>query len=254
MVKSNGISEKTLEINICSNLLERIRRNQAYRKAYWHGISMRLERKIGLDVELEPGMGNPHLLLGLQFKKPRDKNYDYRLGKYYYVFKINNNSANDQHIILWLISSLLHAYAINKFVLIGYAFPKFISNRELYSSSPNFLNRTVFVDAIAFPPAILDRLEHEVHVYDGIYRVTVHSKKYEINPEYIMDGENLLEKLSKLEKDHLLRIDRVKYTVGRRELEKALKELNEELREDVIKYVNMKIDKGWRITLRTLMI
>ena len=93
-------AEKTLEINLCGNLIESIRKHNLYKKAYCRGISMRLESRRGLDAEVEPGRPNSALVFGIQFKKADQKAYDINVRGYYYKFKINNNSANDQHIIL----------------------------------------------------------------------------------------------------------------------------------------------------------
>jgi len=147
-------------------LIEAIRSlGRTFSRSFWRGVSIRLERHIGLDVKLETGTASNYILLGLQFKKPRKKEYDFSQGEYYYTFRINDNSANDQHIILWLISTLVLRSFLNKFVFIGYSFPMFISHAELGRYSPDFLNKTIFIDASRFPVSTLDRLEHEVLIY-----------------------------------------------------------------------------------------
>ncbi|BEP17892.1 hypothetical protein PYJP_12440 [Pyrofollis japonicus] len=249
---SKGITEKTLEINICSNLIENIRNKPLYSKAYCRGISMRLERHLGLDVEVESGTASLAFVLGIQFKKAYNKRYDFNINKNYYIFKINNNSANDQHIILWLNSYILHNIFKNKFIFYGYAFPKFIDNWELHRSSPFFLGRTVFIDALAFPINILDRLDHEVLVYDGIKKIIVKSDEYEINEDYFIDGKEILYKLKNLNKENIIKIYDINIKINRKILEELLNELRNKIKPDVYEYINRKINRGWSITSRSL--
>lgn len=96
MSRSTRVEEKTLEINVCKNIINTIRSaNPLFSRAYWRGITLRMERRIEPDVKLETRAQASSIMLGLQFKRPREKGYDNMRGEEYYLFKINDNRAND---------------------------------------------------------------------------------------------------------------------------------------------------------------
>ena len=104
------VEEKTLEMNVCENIINTIRSaDPLFRSAYWRGVTLRLKRRVGLDVKLETGARAPFILMGLQFRRPVEKGYDNMRREEYHLFKINNNRANDQHLILWIPSQLAHS-------------------------------------------------------------------------------------------------------------------------------------------------
>lgn len=251
---SKRVEEKTLEINVCDNIIDNLRSsNPLFRNAYWQGITLRLERYTGLDVKLEVGEYNSYIMLGLQFKRVMRRSYDYQRGEAYYLFEINNNSANDQHLFLWITSRLLHTLYPNKFVFIGYAFPMFLYHYEMSMVSPDFLQRTVFVDAIGIPISKLDRLSHEVYVYERTLDIIVASKEKVKVTENIYVGKELIEKLVYVKKDEILSINDIR-KISRENVLKVINELEGIVAPDVAEYIRRKIDKGWQTTIGTVLI
>ncbi len=251
------IEEKTLEINICSNFLERIRLiNPSFAKAYWRGLTLRLERHVGLDAVLETGSPDYFIILGVQFKRAINKNYDVRYGENYYIFEINNNPANDQHIILWIISHLLHETFPRKIMLIGYSFPMFIDHPEFAQYSPNFLQKTIFIDAMYFPINKLDRLSHEVYIYEQSHRVLVRSdNEVEIIKTNVLTGEDLVHKFKEISKKQMILISEFR-RIRSENLSQLVTRLEQEwnISKDTIEYIKQKIDKKWQIKLSFLLI
>jgi len=245
------IEEKTLEINICENLINLIRScNSLFKKAYWRGLTLRLEHRIGLDVKIEPGMYKALMILGIQFKKPKNKEYDFKRREYYYLFEINNNPANNQHLILYFLSSLIHYKYPQKNCFIGYSFPLFINHDELRRYSPMFLNRTIFIDARYFPETKLDRLTHKIYIYENIYDVEIESKKrIKIEKEYILTKEKLIEKFKGLEKENLVNIRNLQI-IGPRDIEILLEELKGKVSTEIIKYLKEKIERGFKTEIK----
>jgi len=189
------ISEKSLELNICGNIINVLRKNLNFRKVFLYGYTLRAEHRTGLDVSINLP-NNKLFLLGLQFKKPIKK-----YGNYTYVFPINNNSKRDQHIMLF-ISSLI-------FDDIYYSFPAFIDTVELSNYSPNFLLRTFFIHIKDFPPHTFDRQQHTVIIDIKRGTAVVHSEEYEISKVYKF--EDIYERLRvKAEKRELLSVEHLK--------------------------------------------
>ena len=68
MTRRKEVSEKSLELNVCAEMLQHIRTWPGCEKALWLGLTQRQERRTGLD-ELIRNVG-PGFLLMLQFKAP----------------------------------------------------------------------------------------------------------------------------------------------------------------------------------------
>ena len=82
MTRKREVSEKSLELNVCSEMLQALRGHAGYRKALWIGLTQREERQQGLDVRVRNTAG---LALMLQFKSPWATYY----GDVLYKFSIN---------------------------------------------------------------------------------------------------------------------------------------------------------------------
>ena len=67
MTKRKEVSEKTLELNVCAELLQHIRTWRGCEAAVWFGLTQRQERERGLDELI---CNAPGLALMLQFKSP----------------------------------------------------------------------------------------------------------------------------------------------------------------------------------------
>ncbi len=91
---NSSISEKTLELNLCDELLSLYR--QKYPKAFWYGPTLHEEKKLGYDASLENTNG---YCLFLQFKRPL-KYSGTNPKTYPYWFKIQR----DQNNILFMLS------------------------------------------------------------------------------------------------------------------------------------------------------
>ena len=67
MTKRKEVSEKSLELNVCAELLQRIRSWQDCRGAVWLGMTQLQERENGLDQMISNA---PGVAMMLQFKAP----------------------------------------------------------------------------------------------------------------------------------------------------------------------------------------
>ena len=84
MTKRKEVSEKSLELNVCAEMLQEIRRWQGCQGAVWYGMTQRQERCTGLD---EMVSNTPGYSLMLQFKSPWATSRENDL----YKFSINHN-------------------------------------------------------------------------------------------------------------------------------------------------------------------
>jgi hypothetical protein len=147
MAETN-ITEKTLELNICEEILADIRND--YPKAFWYGPSTRSERKQGYDASLEGVEGH---LLFLQFKRPLK--YSARSPKKFpYCFKVESV----QHDTLFSLA-LRHPESVY------YVFPLIGDHRELIDAAPALTRETLYVPVesagqLENPPA-----QHDVEAY-----------------------------------------------------------------------------------------
>ena len=66
--RGKEVSEKSLELNVCAEFLQYIRRWPGCRGALWFGLTQAQERRMGLD-ELIRNVG-PGYAIMLQFKAP----------------------------------------------------------------------------------------------------------------------------------------------------------------------------------------
>lgn len=125
------VSEKTLELNITTEIINLFRSLPNCKKAIWMGMKQKQEARIGIDELILNVPKGVHL--ALQFKSPRGKPKD---GPDY-KFSINDNQNNN-----------LLRLARNKPESVHYVFPAYNSFDKLKNFSPKFLSETFFVKAI----------------------------------------------------------------------------------------------------------
>jgi hypothetical protein len=156
-----GISEKSLELNVGAELLQVIRDEWGYPKAYLRGLTQREERQEGVDfsVQLDPETR----LLAFQFKAPRGPlegpPYRYTLRKV-------------QHSALYDLAQLARGSVF-------YVFPYFVTLAKLQAVVPNLSQDTWLLDVALVPPADL---------FSGFQTRTVRCQgdRAEINPAYAL--------------------------------------------------------------------
>lgn len=153
-------NEKTLELNVSSNMLDRIRVNHP--NAFLYGYTMQYEEpRNGLDTSLNlPGN---HRLFSFQFKKPKKQEGDV------FWFKFNDSTHNLQHNIMHVTAA-----ATAPLSTVFYALPAYYEMDNFEDNSPNFLQQTFFIDVMD-TPVILDLQTHEFEI-DTINRTfEIHS-------------------------------------------------------------------------------
>lgn len=160
MILMSLISEKSLEMNVNENLVNVIRQwGGLFSKAFIYGFTLREEKYRGLDSSINLP-GNNRFLFALQYKKPTNMNNNI------YRFEINTNRK--QHVIL-RISSFLYKN-------VWYVFPLFIDTLELSQCSPNFLDRTCFINICDFPPYTFNSDIHVVEINSQNFSASVFSR------------------------------------------------------------------------------
>ena len=133
------VSEKTLGLNICAEVLQLIRRMPGCRQAFWIGMKQQQEAKLGID-ELVSNMPNG-LHLALQFKAPRSEPRD----QVPYRFTINDRQNSS---LLRLAGSRPDA--------VYYILPQYNSFSKMRLDSPNLLSDTWLLkvyDLRSMPPS-----------------------------------------------------------------------------------------------------
>ena len=128
------ISEKTLELNICAEMLQRIRSWPNHHKALWHGMTQRQERGNGLDQLIRnTGQGSS---LMLQFKSPWPSSQVDRL----YRFSINER----QH-------EALHALANRHPRAVYYVLPLYSTWEKADKHAPDLIRDPWLLPAASIP-------------------------------------------------------------------------------------------------------
>lgn len=138
--KQCQISEKSLELNVCENIVN-ILRQQISNKAYIYGFTVKSEGLHGLDVSIRLPLTTR--ILGLQFKRP------YKYYQTEYIFYINNNKKRDQHLKILLAAIPISILGLLPSIF--YALPTFCQPQDIESASPKFLTQTFFVDPLEIP-------------------------------------------------------------------------------------------------------
>ncbi len=158
------ISEKTLELNVCAEILGIIRRNPSYRKVVWQGMTQQQERTNGLDEALR-GLGTGWYLM-LQFKSP----WPTSLVDLQYKFSINS----EQHATL--VSGLARQFPDSVF----YVLPLFATWNKVDVYSPNLVNDTWLIRASEISLAQLglqDRHRIDILKNDGELSAIINSPR-----------------------------------------------------------------------------
>ena len=137
MTRRKEVSEKSLELNVCAEMLQWLRGYPVYRKALWIGLTQREEREQGLDTKIR-NAGD--LALMLQFKSPWSTYY----GDDFYKFSINKR----QHEALERLGSP---------DAVLYAFPLYSRWCKADMHAPNLLQDTWLLPASCIPSASLVR-------------------------------------------------------------------------------------------------
>ena len=119
------VSEKTLELNICAEVLHAIRQIPGCNRAFWIGMKQDQEARLGIDELIHNLPTGMHL--ALQFKAPRSEPRD----QIPYMFTINDRQNN----------SLLRL-ANNRPEAVYYIFPHYNSFAKMRLDSPTLLRDT----------------------------------------------------------------------------------------------------------------
>jgi len=122
------VSEKTLEVNVCSDLLGQIRRLPGCSRAFWMGMKQKQEALNGIDELIMNVPAGVHL--ALQFKAPRPTPPD----GYPFYFTINER----QH-------GHLHRLAMTRPQAVHYVFPHYNTFTSMRMVSPDLLAQTYFL-------------------------------------------------------------------------------------------------------------
>lgn len=122
------VSEKTLELNICAELLGLLRSLPHCHAAFWIGMKQDQEARNGLDELITNLPAGMHL--ALQFKSPRSRPRD----QMPYRFATNDKQN----------SSLLRLSA-RRPDAVYYVFPQYNTFTRMRSNSPNLLSDTHFL-------------------------------------------------------------------------------------------------------------
>ncbi|MYC08231.1 MAG: hypothetical protein F4X57_13840 [Chloroflexi bacterium] len=136
MTKRKEVSEKTLELNVCAEMIQHIRSHPPFRKASWHGLTQREERQEGLDAKIRNAPKGVALML--QFKSPWATLRVDTL----YKFTINRR----QHKAM---ERLGHPGAVH------YVFPLYSKWCKIYKNTPDLLQDTWLVPVECIPSKYL---------------------------------------------------------------------------------------------------
>lgn len=119
------VSEKTLELNICAEILAKIRSIPGCGGAFWIGMKQQQEARLGLDELIHNLPAGLHL--ALQFKAPRSEPRD----QIPYRFTINDRQ-NDNLLRL----------AMNRPDAVYYVLPQYNTFTKMRSDSPSLIRDT----------------------------------------------------------------------------------------------------------------
>src|SRR3989339_785808 len=148
-----------------------------------------------------------------------------------YRFEINNNGKRDQHLKLYLLSSIINR--IFNVSLIHYALPAISDTSELAVHSPNFLPRTYFIDPSRMPVETLDNNVHIVEINTHNNTAIVFSEPKRLD---ILDTKTFIDNI--IGKKSILELSKIK-------------ELKNVQLYDYVKYFDV-IDSVWQEKLKLL--
>ena len=168
------VSEKSLELNVCAELLQYIRSWPGCQKALWLGLTQRQERRTGLD-ELIRNVG-PGFSLMLQFKSPWPTSRIDCL----YKFSVNER----QH-------EALEQLATRYPQAVYYVFPLYSNWAKADQNAPDLAQDTWLVPVSSLPLSLLTSLSspstgrHRVELERINSRITVTAYSPEVIGEVI---------------------------------------------------------------------
>ena len=167
-MKNTKISEKTLELNLCEELMTLVRTK--YPNAFWYGPTLQDERELGYDTSLENVEGH---VLFLQFKRPlkylatNPKAYPYR-------FKIRTEQNNTLIRLAARFPRKVH-----------YVFPLVGDANELITAIPEIRKETNFT-----PVEVVGDLDapekHRVDVWPDRIKVYSPIEGPSMNPDDVV--------------------------------------------------------------------
>ena len=106
------ISEKTLELNICAEILSSLRGRPGYQNVVWQGLTQKQERDVGVDAILRD-LGPGRSLL-LPFKSP----WPSSAMDYLYKFSINtlqHGTMESGPCLMYPMRSIMHC----RYIVLG---------------------------------------------------------------------------------------------------------------------------------------
>lgn len=161
------VSEKTLELNICAEILASIRSLPGCSGAFWIGMKQQQEARNGIDELIQNIPNGMHL--ALQFKAPRSEPRD----QIPYRFTINDRQNKN---LLRLASR--HPNAVY------YLFPHYNTFTKMHSDSPILLRDTWALrvnDLMGLPRSMNSQGTHTVETTPPNAYVHSELKKYDIH-------------------------------------------------------------------------
>jgi len=240
-LRSDLVSERSLELNVLSEAVNDLRR--VYVKAYLVGYTARQEANHGLDVSIDaPG----RVLAAFQFKAPKKRagdTYVFVIGERCWtcgnpnvrrrrliaeVLKELNieQGCINQHMLLYIVA---YALKLKIGLDVYYALPLVWTYSELERYVPHLLQRTVVIPVLSLPTTLLDCRRHRilVEVLGGSARsatVLVQSEPVKLPRGSYMLLDELLKKLE-LEGEKGLPEAKQTIHISIEELEAALRQI-----------------------------
>jgi len=161
-------NEKTLELNITHELLEISRRYD--KRAFAFGTTLVQESHLGYDSRILGRLPHSWVVSPKQFKRAKRRRQVGR-NQFVYIFDINNNTYNDQHLILY------HHLAGGRRKVAFYALPAIYTPNEFNNSLPHLLNHTFHIDVADINPNWVNRRRHQIHLYPHLGIGILHSEQ-----------------------------------------------------------------------------
>ena len=162
------LNEKTLELNITHELLDISRRYD--RGAFAFGTTLIRESYVGYDSRILGRIPHSWVASPKQFKRAKRRRHIGR-NQFVYIFDINNNTYNDQHLILY------YHLAGGRRNVAFYALPAIYTQSEFNNALPHLLNHTFHVDVADILPHWVDSQKHQIYLYPHLRMARIHSKK-----------------------------------------------------------------------------
>jgi hypothetical protein len=182
------VSEKSLELNVGTELLNSFRTNWGLPKTYLRGLTQKEERQEGVDffLQLDPATR----LFAFQFKAPRGK---YDVAPYRYTL------ARDQHNLLFGLSQL----AANS---VFYVFPFYVTPTKLQADVPELLRDTWLLKIEQMPTAQVfgPQLTRTVRCQSGIASINPKYETFNIRQSRSLESKGIaIAEFTGWYKDHL---------------------------------------------------